>query len=154
MSSVYAPALQRCGREEEEEVHGLVPATTPNKSMVRWNECAESPGRRRFCEGLKFGKGSADRNQQSLDMVTADDYAAMSGKNHAETWMHDTDRAIDHAHESERQPAPVRPMKANGNPLPFGLLVLVLDYAEVAAAHAEKELVQDFGAGLALAARQ
>ena len=94
-------------------------------AAVKWNKCAESPGRYRFCKGLKFGKGSADRNQQSLDKVTADDYAAMSDKNHAEIWMHDTHPAID--------PYTIK----NGNPLPFGLLVLVLDYAEVAAAHAE-----------------
>ena len=34
MSSVYAPPLERCGREEDGEVHGLVPATTPNESMA------------------------------------------------------------------------------------------------------------------------
>jgi hypothetical protein len=33
MSSVYAPALERCGREEE-EVQGLVPATTPSESTA------------------------------------------------------------------------------------------------------------------------
>jgi hypothetical protein len=33
MSSVNAPALERCGREEE-EVQGLVPATTPNESTA------------------------------------------------------------------------------------------------------------------------
>ena len=102
----------------------LDPTSTEYATLV-W-DAVKVPKGHHFCSGLKFQPApKSGRNTHNVQHITAAEYDGIENKHHANIIMNNSDAAVDPF------------TNVHGAVLPFGLLVLVIDYSKVAFAQDE-----------------